>query len=193
MVFILRFRNPLMSAVAVLLLYGAKSATGDEPVSYRGYQWTAESPRDEIRPKFSFASGGSDGQGSLVLEAAGNEGAHGCWKTTVPVTGGTFYRFSVLRKTAGVELPRRSAYARIEWRDEKGRGVHHDEPGPPVRYTAAANPRAEPEYPIDKTTDARGWTEISDTYRSVEGHASDCRVVFALDAWSRGILGADLP
>ena len=102
-------------------------------LSYRGYQWTAKAPRDEIRPKFSFVSGGVDGQGSLVLDAAGMEGAHGWWQATVPVTGGKSYRFSVLRKTEGVEVPRRSAYVRIEMARREGGAVFHDEPGPNVR------------------------------------------------------------
>jgi len=148
----------------ILPLVVAGLAMADEPVSYRGYQWTAEAPRDEIRPKASFVAGGVDGKGSLVLDAAGLEGSHGWWQATVPVTGGKFYRFSVLRKTEGVEVPRRSAYVRIEWRDEKGRAVNHDEPGPAVHYNASRIPRAEPEYPTDKATDPRGWTELSDTY-----------------------------
>ncbi len=159
-----RSRSAIVAIIAALSSCVTGSALAGEPVNYRGYQWTAEAPRDEIRPKASFVPGGVDGQGSLVLDAAGLEGAHGWWQATVPVTGGKSYRFSVLRKTTGVEVPRRSAYVRIEWRDEKGRAVNHDEPGPTVHYNASPKPRAEPEYPTDKTADSRGWTELSDTY-----------------------------
>ena len=139
----------------------------DEPVEFAGRTWTTEAPRDEIKPKFSVAgAASSDPKASLVIDAKEVEGAHGWWQTSVPVTGGKYYRFHVLRKTAAVETPRRSAWVRVLWRDAKNKAVYHDEPGPKVRYSAAPLPRSEPEYPLDKGAEVNGWTELADTYKA---------------------------
>ena len=60
---------------------------------------------------------------------------------------------------------------------------------------------AEPEYPTDKQTDARGWTEVSDTYRrprhgdavrrsnfTCDGHRQDGRI-----EWSEVVPGGNRP
>src|ERR1700735_547222 len=54
--------------------------------------WSAESPRDEIRPAFAFdPTGGPDGKGCLSITADKREGLAGYWKKTVPVSGGKHY------------------------------------------------------------------------------------------------------
>jgi predicted amidohydrolase len=160
----------VMAALLAISWAGAgfsSEPTSSEPTSYAGHEWAGKAPREEIRPRFKSApQGGKDHQGSLVVDAAGFEGAHGWWEAKVPVTGGGYYHFRVLRKTSGVDVPRRSAIVRIQWSDAKGRDVFHDEPGPAVRYAASPTPRAEPEYPRDKQTDGDGWTEISDTFKA---------------------------
>ena len=70
--------------------------------------WTTKAPRDEIRPQFRFeAGGGPNGQGCFVIGADDREGLVGYWEKTYPVEGGHYYRFSSLRRTVGVETPRR--------------------------------------------------------------------------------------
>lgn len=127
--------------------------------------WTTGAPREEIRPQFrQEGSGGRDGGSRWILDGAGNPGANGWWQTEMPVTGGGDYQFRVFRRTAGVAEPRRSVFARIQWRDGKGQPVRHDEPGPQVRYDTSPTPRAEPEYPRDKPESADGWSEIAGVY-----------------------------
>ena len=128
--------------------------------------WTVESPRDEIRPEFAFeAAGGPDGQAAFLIKADGREGLDGGWVKTFPVQGGRHYRFRSVRRIENVRLPRRSAVVKITWLDAKGKRVTYDDgiiPG----YLHGALPRAEAEHPTDQATDARGWTEVSDTYQA---------------------------
>jgi predicted amidohydrolase len=126
--------------------------------------WTSSAPREEIRPRFAFdAKGGRDGKGSLVIAHDRREGLQGCWVRTFPIDGGRAYRFHAARKLQDVALPRRSAVARVLWKDEKGRAVLLDAPWD--REILKNFPlTAEAEHPTDKATDAAGWTEVSDVY-----------------------------
>lgn len=136
-------------------------------VQLAGHSWTTHAPRDEIKPKFSFESAANrELKTKLSIDARDVEGAHGWWQTTVPVTGGKYYRFHVLRKTTNVMTPRRSAWARVLWRDAKNKPVFHDEPGPKVRYSNVPYPRSEPEYPSDVGVEVNGWKELADTYKA---------------------------
>ena len=126
--------------------------------------WTTSEPREELRPKFSFdAHGGRDGKGAFVIEADQREGLDGWWTKTVPVKGGTHYHFHAARKIDRVAVPRQSAVVRIVWQDDRGRSVPLDAPTV-SGYLKGWKSTAEPEFPIDKQTDAAGWTEVSDTY-----------------------------
>ena len=128
--------------------------------------WTTCEPREELRPNFSYhAGGGRDGKGAFVIEAVEREGLDGWWTKTVPVAGGTYYRFHAARKIDGVALPRQSAVVRIVWKDDTGGSVSLDAPAV-AGYLKGWKPTAEPEFPSDKETDAAGWTEVSDTYRA---------------------------
>jgi predicted amidohydrolase len=101
----------------------------------------------------------------LVIKTDPREGLDGHWSKTFPVQGGQTYRFAAFRRASDVPTPRRHVLARILWQDERGRQVHHDDPGA-LSYRDGPLPVAEPEYPADRTTDAGGWTEVSDTYRA---------------------------
>jgi predicted amidohydrolase len=128
--------------------------------------WTTASPRDEIRPAFSYEqSGGLGGRGAFVIQHDRREGLDGCWTKTFPVHGGKYYRFEVSYQSRGVTLPRRSIVARLDWRDENGNKVVLDEPAV-TSYLRGATPQAETEFPVTKGADAAGWTEVSGTYRA---------------------------
>jgi predicted amidohydrolase len=154
-----------MNKIILCWLAGISATTGwaGTPVG-----WSSAAPRDEISPRFDYnATGGKDGRGEFIIDGSGVKGANGWWQTVVPVQGGTFYVFRVLRRATGVELPRRSIFARIQWRDAQNHGVRRDEAGPPVHYLGnAPTPDAEPEYPADGATDAAGWTEVTGRYRA---------------------------
>ena len=128
--------------------------------------WQAVSPRDEIRPTFSFdPKGGTSGTGALVIAADGREGLQGWWQKPFPVTGGKHYRFRAVRKVHDIPLARRSAVVRILWQDDAGKPVPTDQPAV-SGYLKGWKGTAEPEHPMDKETDANGWTEVSDTLRA---------------------------
>ncbi|MCH5375831.1 MAG: carbon-nitrogen hydrolase family protein, partial [Planctomycetes bacterium] len=128
--------------------------------------WAAHSPRDEIRPTFSSRpDGGRDGKGSLIIEADEREGRMGWWQKTFSVQGGKTYRFTVFRKATGVDVPRRTAVARILWRDANGAPVLRDQPTW-ASYRPGSRPRAEPEFPLDRATGSDGWTEVTGDYRA---------------------------
>jgi hypothetical protein len=69
--------------------------------------WTTASPRDEIRPIFSFHSkGGPKSDGALVIASDEREGLHGWFAKSFPVTGDRYYRFHAVRKIHNVAAPR---------------------------------------------------------------------------------------
>ncbi|MBI2481198.1 MAG: carbon-nitrogen hydrolase family protein [Planctomycetia bacterium] len=128
--------------------------------------WAVTSPREEIRPEFSYLpNGGPRGAGSLVISADEREGLFGWWEKTFKIEGGKFYQFSAVRKADGIEVPRRAAVARVLWRDDQGRTVLHDEPAW-ASYRPGERPQAEPEFPADRGVDENGWTTVAGIYRA---------------------------
>ncbi len=158
-----------MSTRTFLALYVAVvlgSATNVFAKSSPPEGWATAVPRDEIAPEFSFnPKGGPAGRGSFIIQSDRREGLMGRWVKTFPVKGGEHYRFFALRKIDHADSPRRACVARILWQDDKGKPVLRDEPST-ASYSTGSIPRAEPEYPMDKATDKRGWTEVSDVYRA---------------------------
>ncbi|HUG71756.1 MAG TPA: carbon-nitrogen hydrolase family protein, partial [Pirellulaceae bacterium] len=151
------------AALCIILLVPAVLPAEVRPLAD---EWIAVSPREEIRPEFTFLrSGGPDGSGSFVIEADEREGLFGWWEKTFKIEGGKFYRFSAVRKADGIEVPRRTAVARVLWRDEQGRAVLHDEPAW-ASYRPGERPRAEPEFPADQGVDENGWTTVGGIYRA---------------------------
>jgi predicted amidohydrolase len=142
-----------------------RSAQNPAEAEYEG--WRSASPRDELRPAFSVAPK-KDGEGSgvLVIQTDGREGLDGYWTKTFPVKGGQHYRFSALRKLQNVESPRRSALVRLLWQDEKGRSVPTDEKTVGNDVLPGFTRTAEADHPLDKATDAHGWTEVSGIFRA---------------------------
>ena len=126
--------------------------------------WSSYAPRDEIRPNFSRQSaGGHDGQGILIVSGAGREGVHGAWTKSCPVVGGHWYRFDAWRRAIDVECPRRSIFAKIDWRDEAGKAVRYSEPMVDG-YLANDPAMCQPEYPADQGPDPNGWVHLSGVY-----------------------------
>ncbi len=128
--------------------------------------WTQESPRDEIRPTFSFFSdGGFKNAGRWVITADQQPGRFGWWRKSGPVQGGKFHRFQVALKTKGVETPRRTAVVRILWRNAKGQKVLHDAPTF-ASYRSGSRPRAEPEFPAISDETIGDWQIVGGTYHA---------------------------
>jgi len=128
--------------------------------------WTQESTRDEVRPAFAFdEKGGASGNGALMVTTDAREGLDGRWVTTVPVTGGTWYRFHAMYRTHNVDVPRRSVSARFIWKDSAGNHALRDAPGANT-YAGGKPPISEPEYPESKETNSDRWTEVSGVYQA---------------------------
>jgi len=156
---------PVVAAIAGLFL--AAQACADVSKAPEG--WSAEDVREGTRPAFSYSpDGGPDGQGAFIIETDAREGLDGRWVKTFPVEGGAYYRFFALRKLDNVESPRRSALARIFWRNDQDQVVRHAFPGA-KSYAGDMPPVAEAEYPLDRETDAGGWTEVSDVLMAPPG------------------------
>jgi len=124
--------------------------------------WETHSPRDEIRPVFSFQAKGG---GVFVIDAKGKPGATGMWRKTFAVKGGQHYRFFTKRRTSKMDSVRRGAVVRLIWRNAKGGKVTRDEPSF-ASYRPGTKPRAEPDFPREKATGKDGWTEVSDVYHA---------------------------
>jgi predicted amidohydrolase len=127
--------------------------------------WSSESPRQEIRPDFSYdPHGGPKGTGAFVISHDHREGLDGWMQKSFDVSGGDFVRFQALRKLNNVELPRRSALVRVLWQSENGRMVSSDVPEAQAQKLGHV-PTAEPEHPVDGPTNADGWTTVHGIYR----------------------------
>ncbi len=127
--------------------------------------WTAQSPREEIRPEFAWdASGGPEKSGCFVITHDDREGLDGWFQKSFSVTRGQFVRFHAVRRTSGVSVPRRSALVRVLWRDDAGKMVSATVPEKQIQETGNV-PSAEPEHPVDGNTDSEGWTTVSGVYR----------------------------
>lgn len=122
--------------------------------------WTTESPREELRPRFSTSA-----PARMVIEHDQREGLDGWFQRVFPVEGGKFYRFEVQRNIQGVARPRQSCLVRVAWQDGNGRIVTMDQRSPHSN-PALPMPSAEPEYPVDGAADAEGWTKVGGTYLS---------------------------
>lgn len=126
--------------------------------------WVSVSPRDEIRPEFEkLPEAGPEGQSVLVITADDREGLVGSWVHSIPIVGGQTYRFLSLRRTTGIEVPRRTAEVRLLWQDKNRQPVSRDEPTYPT-YRPGDIPRAEPEYVHDGILRENGWTEVTGVY-----------------------------
>lgn len=163
--------NPVISrpnfsifSVLILLLHFTLSAAAATDLI--DAQWQHTAPRDEIAPRFSFEEkGGRSGAGTLVITVDEREGLSGQWFKVISVRGGEHYRFAAWRKADGVTAPRRSAFARVLWQDNDGKSVPFD--GETVTSVLVGwKASAEPEYPADRDTDSRGWTELGDVFRA---------------------------
>ncbi len=154
-----RSAQALVATLVGSLLLAAGALADETPQG-----WRNTSPRDEIRPDFIYLpEGGPNRTGSYVIEADSRKGLFGWWETKRSVQGGKFYRFSALRKTTGIDVVRRTAVARILWRDQDGKKVLHDEPTF-ASYRPGERPQAEPEFPVDRRLTGDGWTEVSGIY-----------------------------
>ena len=160
-------RRPfLLIAVFALLAFVVFPHLAAARVSYIPDDWASVSPRDEIRPWFSFEpKGGAKEAGALVIMHDQREGLDGWFQKSFAVSGGEFYRVASQRKTRDVTVPRHSALMRVLWRDDAGKPVRADAPiGTETRGRPLTS--AEPEHPADGATDAQGWTTVSGTYRA---------------------------
>lgn len=157
------------SFVAAFILIAASSLVLADETPTQGDPfpsgWTANSPRDEIRPAFSFEpDGGPKQSGSFVIRHDQREGLDGWMQNSFAVTGGEFVRFQAARKLTDVALPRRSALVRVLWQNDAGKLVSANVPEQQVAELGHT-PTAEPEHPVDGPTDAKGWTTVSGVYR----------------------------
>ncbi len=158
-------REVVYGCVAMVLLpVSVRAQTPSERSLPSG--WTAQSPRDEIRPSIGYEpKGGAKGQGAFLLTADSGVGQHGWVQKSFSVEGGKTYRFHALRQTKEIEFPRRSTLARVVWQDDRGRLVraefaaNQQREGRPV-------PTAEPEHPLDAGTNKDGWTTVMGNYRA---------------------------
>jgi predicted amidohydrolase len=130
--------------------------------------WTMNSPRDELRPEFEYIPPDGRNGERFAISHDRREGLDGWWGKTFPVTGGTTVKFASFRRTTRVDSPRRSAVARIVWKNEKGDAVPEDRPVVPNVLTGW-RPTAEAEYPADGRKLATGWTEVSEVLKVPAG------------------------
>jgi len=166
--------HSVLAAVVASFLAAASVANGQGTSPHTAAEraialpagWTTQSPREEIRPVFSFQpDGGPNQSGSLMISHDDRAGLDGWFEKTFPVQGGEFYRFQTLRKVDGVAVPRRSALVRVVWQGDNGGLVPALVPEQQVKEQGHV-PTAEPEHPADGATDVHGWTAVGGVYRA---------------------------
>jgi predicted amidohydrolase len=114
-----------------------------------------------MRPAFGVSPRvGPNARGALVIRSDDREGQHGWYQKSFPVSGGTHYQFSALRKAENVAVPRTSVFARVVWRDDKDKPVKSDPPDDAPGYV----PIAEPEYPADAPSKWPGVVAVTGTF-----------------------------
>src|SRR6185295_15683026 len=109
---------------------------------------------------------GERSSGMLRINTDAREGLDGYWTKSFPVKGGQHYRFRALRKLENVPSPRRSAVVRLLWQDDNGKAVPTDEHTVGNDVLPNFKRMAEADHPVDKNTDAHGWTEVAGVYRA---------------------------
>jgi len=130
--------------------------------------WTTVSPRDELRPEFSYlAKGGRSGRGAHIIEHDQREGLDGRWTKTFAVAGGDYFRFQAFRRTTAVKTPRQSALVQITWQNDKGELVPYDHKVVDF-YRNGKSSLARPEFPIQERDMGDGWVKVVGTYRVPE-------------------------
>ena len=155
-------KRKLLSVVLVLL--GSFAAGQDAFDGKLPSGWTAESPREEIAPKFEFnVKGGPGGQGSFCISTDDRSGSFGWFQKSFQVEGGQYYQFSALQRTANLKHARRTAVTRVLWRDAEGRRVKHDFVSG-ATYATGKQPTAEPEFPAIVKELANGWSLVRGIY-----------------------------
>lgn len=153
-----------VAIIAVLATMGGTLVMADPHGAPPG--WTTSSPRDEIRPQFSYQpSGGPKSGGAFIIRSDAREGLQGKWAKSFPVQGGKTYRFTAVRRAANIASPRRAAVARIVWVDDRGQQVMRDEPSA-ATFAPGVPPRSEPEYPEDGAEVEPGWVGVTGAYRA---------------------------
>lgn len=140
--------------------------------------WHSDAPRDEIRPRFGRSNrGGPNGQGVFKITCENSDQA-GAWRFRLPVRGGKWFKFLVLRKLKRVSNPRHCAFPRLIWHGKQK--LHHQNPGPRGMYTVGGLPPAEPEYPLNECENHSGWVELSGIYQ-----APDLAESASIELWLR--------
>jgi predicted amidohydrolase len=153
------------TALAAALIGGSLGAASAENAGAIPDGWETLAPRDELRPRFrSESSGGKEDQPRFVIECDERDGLAGWWQTTLPVVGGRYYTFQVYRRCTNVASPRRTGVVRIQWKDQDGQPISHDEAST-ASYLPNVVPRSEPEFPRDGAVSEDGWQIVSGTYR----------------------------
>ena len=171
----MRFRPVVLRSTVAFSFIFVTAANGQDSPPTRDREpaislpagWTTISPREEIRPEFSFQpQGGPNKAGSFVVSHDHREGLDGWFQKSFAVQGGEFYRFHAARKTDNVDVAARAApWCACCGRTRQGRMVSADVPDQQVKELGHV-PTAEPEHPTDGATDEQGWTTVAGVYRA---------------------------
>ena len=81
--------------------------------------WEPFSPRPEISPQFKFSKrGGSDHEGSWIIEQGLEKNQIGAWSRDYEIVGGTYYGFEAFGLGKGFSNQRANCYVEIFFHDQ---------------------------------------------------------------------------
>lgn len=105
-------------ALIMLIFPCAQSIDAQE---HADLSWEEVAPLGALSPEFFRTDGDV-----LGIRTGQNNNLHGYWETEVPVTGGSYYHFSIIKRTENVHDDRCTA-VQISWQSADGKAVLRDE------------------------------------------------------------------
>ena len=136
--------------------------------------WESTSLLPKLSPK--FYQSGSEADGSLVLsiKTDDHKNLHGMWKAQVPVEGGAYYAFSIVKKVDNITDVRRATPVNIHWLNANGEKVFRDRDYAEKRFAleTVSDPddpwawTARPEIPYQEEPQADGSVKLASVFKA---------------------------
>lgn len=135
--------------------------------------WESVSLIPELRPRFFQKDGKKPGELILGIKTGNHRNLHGYWKTVVPVEGGKYYAFSIIKKVQNIKDIRKATPINIIWKNKEGKAVLRDKDYSDKRFaleTFKPNTewpwRARPEIPYKAIEKEDGTIEVRSVFQA---------------------------
>lgn len=123
-----RMKKDLFCFIALLFIAnGALFGQANKAADRANYpDWESAVLIPELSPQFYQRKGKTPDQLVLGIKTDDHNNLHGYWKTAVPVEGGKYYAFSVVKKVTNIKDIRKATPVNIIWGNKEGKPVLRD-------------------------------------------------------------------